>query len=167
MSFIRKIEHDKEKEVVVCFTRERLRYCKLFAKMYKWLFPNDHLLLSGYLITPNDVNDEQYLYENDLIVLNDKHVAAINALGIDAFSGIGIAVVPKDMLFYIEVRGRRTEYPSIFLNRDRYVMKTELMKRLGMTDQELVKLKQTAWTLDRIHDIKYLHMDPDEYEESM
>ncbi len=138
MSNIRTIQYDSEKEYVICTTKQKLSRCVIFEKIFKKMYPKEYLgILSGYS-TSDDTNDidNHYLYNQDIVVLNEKHINVINSIGLDALPSVNFSIIPKNMIFYIE---NKSGYLTI--NEDRYIIK----KLVNQYNIDLKSLKRELY----------------------
>jgi hypothetical protein len=155
MSLVSKIEYDAEKEAVIAYPSRRLDSNKAFQKAYKRLY-NSYPLLTGHCSGPG--YDTRYWSEQEIVILDEKHIDAINSVGLDAVlsSGVYITVVPKDYLNAVKRQDNDGRY--IGINVDRVVL-FDLMKRLDISYEEYLKMCNKAssgFYLENRNKIRYM-----------
>jgi hypothetical protein len=141
MSDLTKIDYDSENEVVIAYPSETLSNCIIFNKAFAKLYPNEYIgCISGILIS--NTEDNTYWARQGIFVLNDKHIQAINSVGIDAITCIGVhfSVIPKEMLWYIDKPDNST---SLGYNVDRFILK-KLMEKHCMTQNDYREMTREA-----------------------
>lgn len=137
MSQIRIIEYNPDNEIVICCTAQNLSRCKLFERIFTRLYPKEHIgHITGY--TTSTIHDTEYLFSQDIFVMNDKHINVVNSVGLDAFPRIKFVAIPKDMLFYIKVHDG-----YVSTNVDRYLIKL-LMDKYDIQISDIISMKKEA-----------------------
>ena len=112
MSLVSKIDYDIDTESVIAYPARRLESSKAFQKAYKRLH-NSYPLLTGQRSGPG--YDTRYWSEQEIVILDEKHIDAINSVGLDAVlsSGVYITVVPKDHLHAVKRQDNDGRYIGI------------------------------------------------------
>lgn len=156
MSLVTKIEHDPTTESVITYPASHLENNKAFYRAYKRLH-NSGPFLACHSSGPG--YDTRYWSEQQIAVLDDKHIAAINSVGLDAVltNGANIVVVPKDYVHAV----KRQDHNGccITFNPDRIIL-FDLMKKHNISYDEYLKMCNSAMSsyLDAINKnkIRYL-----------
>lgn len=139
MSLIRKLDYNPEKEIVICSMRSKLSRCKLFKKIFAKMYPNEYIgNINCYVTSSTHIDNDEYLYSQDIIILNNKHVNVINSLGLDAYHELSFSIIPIEMIFYI---ANKNGY--ITINNDKYVLKT-LMDKHNISISDYYSMKNKA-----------------------
>lgn len=140
MSLVSKVDYDPVTESVIAYPARRLESSKAFSKAYKRLY-NAYPFMSAHSSGPG--YDTRYWSEQGIAILDEKHIAAINSVGIDAVlsSGAYIAAVPKECLHAV----KRTDNDGMYIgvNPDRVVL-FDLMKRFDVSYEEYLKMCNKA-----------------------
>jgi hypothetical protein len=146
MALVQTIQYDNGTEAVVAFPLPALDDCPSFRGAYQRLYGKDPSLHTRrYNADPNPVYDVNYLMDQDLVVLEESHIEAINSVGLDAFTGrVKFAVVPMELLKSLKLEGRRGHHQKVRdmtlrINAERIVL-FDLLKRCGIGYREYVSM---------------------------
>ena len=160
MAFIRKLEYDSDKESVICYSANALYNHKTCKKIFTKLYPkSEYVSYRKGCYSSSNTSCNQYWADQDIFILDEKHIEAINALGLDCFTTCAFAIIKKEAVFYIS----KNANSGLSYNSERYVIH-KLIENNTITHQQFLDMCRSGQSeFYRNKTVNYVKTCEDDY----